>query len=94
VIPAATGLEREAEARGAAAQREHERRMVAAHYQNDPEVFSLVLDRRLAYATGIFADEGESLEAAQARKYAWIRDHLAIRPGERVLDVGCGWGSN
>ena len=90
----ATGLEREAEARGARAQREHERQAVAAHYENHPEVFSRVLDRRLAYATGIFEAESDDLETAQARKYAWIDGQLAIRPGERVLDVGCGWGSN
>jgi len=89
-----TQLEREAAARGPAAQREHERQAVAAHYENHPEIFSLVLDRRLAYATGIFREEGEDLETAQARKYAWIAEHLAVQPGQSVLDVGCGWGSN
>ena len=91
---AQTQLEHEADARGRELQREHERARVAAHYENDPEIFSLVLDRRLAYATGMFASEHEDLEAAQARKYAWIRDQLALAPGMRVLDVGCGWGSN
>jgi cyclopropane-fatty-acyl-phospholipid synthase len=94
MTPVATHLEREAAERGPRAQREHERQAVAAHYENHPEIFSLVLDRRLAYATGIFEAEGEDLETAQARKYAWIRDHLAILSGEQVLDVGCGWGSN
>jgi len=94
VIAAGTQLEHEADARGRDRQREHERAQVAAHYENDPEIFGLVLDRRLAYATGMFASDGEDLEAAQARKYAWIRDQLAVAPGKRVLDVGCGWGSN
>lgn len=94
MIPGATKLEQEAELRGPQAQRDHERARVAAHYENHPDIFSLVLDRRLAYATGIFAGEDEDLETAQARKYAWIRAELAIRPGERLLDVGCGWGSN
>ncbi|WP_437289542.1 SAM-dependent methyltransferase [Sorangium sp. So ce406] len=94
MIAPRTRAEREAAARTPEEQREHERREVAAHYQNDPEIFSLVLDSRLAYATGIFLDPGESLEAAQARKYDWVRRELDIQPGERVLDVGCGWGSN
>ncbi len=86
--------EREAQARSSADQREHERRMVAEQFQHDPEIFSLVLDRRLAYATAVFRDESESLDAAQERKYARIAAKLAIQPGEQVLDVGCGWGSN
>jgi len=93
-VIAETRLEHEADARGGELQREHERARVAAHYENDPEIFSLVLDRRLAYATGMFASDREDLETAQARKYAWICDQLALAPGMRVLDVGCGWGSN
>jgi cyclopropane-fatty-acyl-phospholipid synthase len=94
MIAAQTRAEREAMERGAAEQREHERKMVADHYQHNVEIFSMVLDRRLAYATGVFLDPAESLEAAQERKYARIHAKLAIAPGERVLDVGCGWGSN
>lgn len=88
-----TLLEQEATTRGAAAQREHERRLVAEHYEHRPEIFELVLDRRLAYATGIFRP-GDDLEAAQARKYSFVRQALAIESGSEVLDIGCGWGSN
>ncbi|WP_437534037.1 class I SAM-dependent methyltransferase [Sorangium sp. So ce726] len=94
MIAPRTRAEREAAVRTPEEQREHERREVAAHYQNDPEIFSMVLDSRLAYATGIFLDPAESLETAQERKYDWVRRELDIHPGERVLDVGCGWGSN
>lgn len=80
--------------RAAAEQREYERRRVAEHYEHDPSIFRLVLDERLGYATGMFADPDEPLDAAQARKYAWIAEQLDLRPGERALDVGCGWGSN
>jgi cyclopropane-fatty-acyl-phospholipid synthase len=75
-------------------QREYERNAVAEHYEHDPEIFGLVLDGRLGYATGIFQDPAEDLETAQVRKYRWIADRLDIQPGDDVLDVGCGWGSN
>ncbi len=89
-----TRAEREAFARSAVQQVEHERVQVAAHYEHDPAIFSMVLDRRLAYATGVFQDPAEDLETAQERKFARIKEKLAIASGERVLDVGCGWGSN
>ena len=78
----------------ASEQRELERVRVAEHYEHHPEIFELVLDRRLAYATGMFAGPDDDLESAQARKYAWVAEQLAVPPGGTVLDVGCGWGSN
>lgn len=92
--PPRTRAEREASARSAAEQIAHERARVAEHYQHDPAIFSMVLDRRLAYATAVFKHPDEDLDAAQERKFARIAAKLDIQPGERVLDVGCGWGSN
>src|SRR5688572_12532020 len=86
---AQTRAEREAMRRSADEQREHERRMVADHYEHNAAIFSMVLDSRLAYATGVFLDPNEDLETAQKRKYARIQAKLAIKPGEKVLDVGC-----
>lgn len=86
--------EQEASLRTKQEQREYERQQVAAHYQNNPEIFSLVLDSALTYSTGIYVRPDEDLETAQQRKFAYVKRLLGIQPGERVLDVGCGWGSN
>ncbi len=93
-IPLRHPDERVAAKRTPEEQRRHEAKEVAQHYEHNPEIFSLVLDRRLAYATGVFLSPDEDLETAQERKYARIAAKLNIQPGEKVLDVGCGWGSN
>jgi len=87
-------VERAAALRTKEEQREYERAQVAAHYENSPEVFSLVLDSALTYSTGIYVGPDDDLETAQQRKFAYVHRLLAIQPGERVLDIGCGWGSN
>jgi cyclopropane-fatty-acyl-phospholipid synthase len=84
----------EAAVRTPQAQREYERARVAEHYEHNPEIFSMVLDRGLAYATGIYLKASDDLETAQQRKYDYVRRLLALQPGERLLDIGCGWGSN
>jgi cyclopropane-fatty-acyl-phospholipid synthase len=88
-----TVLERDALSRSVAEQREFERREVAAHYEHDPDIFSLVLDTQLTYSTGIFLHPEEDLETAQTRKFAHVRELLRLKPGDKVFDAGCGWGS-
>ena len=88
-----TRAETEALTRSSAEQREHERQVVAEHYEHDAEIFTHVLGRHLAYSTGIYHDPREELDVAQDRKLAWVTERLTIAPGDRVLDVGCGWGS-
>ena len=71
-------------------------RAVRHHYDVANEFFALFLDESMTYSCAIFEDpsrDDEPLESAQERKLETICRKLALTPGERVLDVGCGWGS-
>ncbi|MDX3909825.1 MAG: cyclopropane-fatty-acyl-phospholipid synthase family protein [Sphingobium sp.] len=68
------------------------RRNVAHHYDLSDRLYRLFLDDDLQYSCGYFPDPGIGLEEAQAAKKAHIAAKLALRPGLRVLDIGCGWG--
>ena len=68
------------------------RRNVAHHYDLKDELYELFLDEDKQYSCAYFRDPGNSLEQAQADKKAHIAAKLALRPGQRVLDIGCGWG--
>jgi len=68
------------------------RRNIAAHYDLGNDFYQAWLDPSLTYSSGIFRHAGESLVSAQANKYQRILDLLGGRAGERVLEIGCGWG--
>ncbi|MGW8188958.1 MULTISPECIES: SAM-dependent methyltransferase [Sphingomonas] len=68
------------------------KRNVAHHYDLDGRLYDLFLDADRQYSCAYFVDPGDSLERAQAAKKAHIAAKLALAPGQRVLDVGCGWG--
>ncbi|HET9485333.1 MAG TPA: cyclopropane-fatty-acyl-phospholipid synthase family protein [Xanthomonadales bacterium] len=68
------------------------RRNIAEHYDLGNDLFSLFLDDNLMYSSAIFVDEAESLEAASHRKLERICRKLALAPGERVIEIGTGWG--
>jgi cyclopropane-fatty-acyl-phospholipid synthase len=71
-----------------------DKKWIKSHYDVDPDFFLLWLDGKLrAYSHGFFADDGESLEAGMERKFRYAFDACGIRPGQRVLDIGGGWGS-
>jgi cyclopropane-fatty-acyl-phospholipid synthase len=70
-----------------------DRRAVRHHYDVGNEFFALFLDSSMTYSCAYFAGGAQTLEEAQEAKLALVCKKLALRQGERVLDVGCGWGS-
>jgi len=66
---------------------------VRHHYDVSNEFFSLFLDESMTYSCAIFSRGAETLEQAQEEKLETVARKLALKEGDRVLDVGCGWGS-
>ncbi|WP_054813846.1 SAM-dependent methyltransferase [Nocardia arizonensis] len=63
------------------------------HYDLDPDIFGQFLDPLRKYSSGLYKSETDTLEQAQRNKLAFVADRLGLRGGERLLDIGCGWGS-
>jgi cyclopropane-fatty-acyl-phospholipid synthase len=72
---------------------ERDRRSVRHHYDVSNDFFALFLDRSMTYSCAFFSRDGSSLEAAQRAKLELTCTKLGLVEGERLLDVGCGWGS-
>jgi len=69
------------------------RRNIHAHYDLGNDFYGLWLDRSMTYSAAIFGGgSGLGLETAQAAKYQRILDQIDVQPGDRVLEIGCGWG--
>lgn len=68
------------------------RRNAAHHYDLSGELYDLFLDEDKQYSCGYFLRETDTLEKAQEQKKAYIAKKLLLKPGMRVLDIGCGWG--
>lgn len=62
------------------------------HYDVSDEFFRIWLGSTLAYASALWEDDDDTLEKAQLRKTDYLLDQAQVRPGHRVLDVGCGYG--
>ncbi len=62
------------------------------HYDLGNEFYQLFLDPEMQYSCGYFTDWGNSLEQAQHDKLEMICRKLRLQPGEKMLDIGCGWG--
>jgi len=67
-------------------------RNIAAHYDLGNELYSLMLDPTMAYSCGIFEQPESTLEQASVAKFDAVCRKLALRPGERVIEIGTGWG--
>ena len=66
---------------------------VAHHYDLSDDLYSLFLDPKKQYSCGYFKNESDTLEEAQNNKIQHIIKKLNIKPNQKVLDIGCGWGS-
>jgi cyclopropane-fatty-acyl-phospholipid synthase len=69
------------------------RKNIAAHYDLGNDFYSAWLDETMTYSSARFRTPGDSLEAAQRHKVATLLDRLELKPGHRLLEIGCGWGS-
>ena len=66
---------------------------VAHHYDLSDSLYDLFLDSKKQYSCGYFKNENDSLEIAQNNKIQHIIKKLNIQPNQKILDIGCGWGS-
>jgi cyclopropane-fatty-acyl-phospholipid synthase len=66
---------------------------ISFHYDVSNEFYHLWLDRERVYSCGYFTDPHESLDQAQRNKLEHVCRKLRLTPGERFLDIGCGWGA-
>ncbi len=72
--------------------RRQAKKNIAAHYDLGNDFYGLWLDETMTYSSALFTTGQESLEAAQRAKYASMVDRIGAKPGEHVLEIGCGWG--
>jgi cyclopropane-fatty-acyl-phospholipid synthase len=79
--------------RGRRHTRKRDARAVRHHYDVSNDFFALFLDRSMTYSCAFFSRDGRSLESAQEAKLELTCRKLRLRQGQRLLDVGCGWGS-
>ena len=78
--------------RGRRYSRERDRRAVTFHYDVSNHFYRLWLDRQMVYSCAYFRSPSDDLDVAQQQKLDYICRKLCLQPGQRLLDIGCGWG--
>lgn len=69
------------------------RQNIAAHYDLGNDFYAAWLDPTMTYSSARFANDGDSLEEGQLNKIRALLDRLELKPGQRLLEIGCGWGT-
>jgi cyclopropane-fatty-acyl-phospholipid synthase len=69
------------------------RKNIAAHYDLGNDFYSAWLDPTMTYSSARFAAGSDTLEQAQLQKVHTLLDRLDLKPGQRLLEIGCGWGT-
>ncbi len=94
-LPSASpGIERTAaRLKGILHSKPRDRQAVTYHYNVSDEFYRLWLDGNMVYSCAYFEAPGEDLDTAQERKLDYTCRKMRLRPGQRLLDVGCGWGA-
>lgn len=77
---------------GDAISKQRQKKNIEHHYDLGNNFFGLWLDETMSYSCAYFRDPGDSLNTAQLQKIDLILRKLNLKPGERLLDIGCGWG--
>ncbi|RED13988.1 SAM-dependent methyltransferase [Pontivivens insulae] len=72
--------------------KEQARKNISYHYDLGNDFYGLWLDDTMSYSSALFAEGENSLEAAQIAKYASMCDEIGVKPGDHILEIGCGWG--
>ena len=65
---------------------------ISYHYDLGNDFYRLWLDGTMTYSSALFKSGQESLEHAQEQKYASMVDRIGVKPGDHILEIGCGWG--
>ena len=72
--------------------RDGSKQNIAAHYDLGNDFYALWLDPGMTYSSAVFARDANDLESAQAEKNRRLLDLASVKVGDRILEVGCGWG--